>query len=103
MNKGHSECPFVYLKQPTILAEADARQHCVAIEKVMTNLATLVDEHRHQLVVARDQSRIRIDVDHLEGKEMRSLQLRQCLRHVIAQMTIGAGVKDQMRRQRALR
>ena len=56
------------------------------------------EQHRHQLIVQRDQRFISINIDHVDGKLMLPFQRLQRLQHVVAKMAIGTGVDRKVRK-----
>ena len=53
-------------------------------------------QHRHEDVVARFKRRVGVHVDDLQREAMLLLQRGDRSDHVIAQMTVGAAVEDEM-------
>ena len=73
------------------------RREPLCIEVVVTDLPAPKRQDRDEHVVPRLQFWIRVDIDDLQRESAFFLQGRQGRDHVIAKMTVGAPVDDQMR------
>ena len=66
------------------------------IEKMMTDLAALVVEHRYQAIEAADQLGIAVDIHFIPGKRRLLLQLEQGEPHRLAKMTVLPVIQDEV-------
>lgn len=56
------------------------------------------DQHRHQFIIQLDESRIGIDILDLDNKGKFALQGLQRRQHVITEVAISAGIKNEFDR-----